>query len=53
MAGHHKKLSLGVDGELECSDLDCDSCDEQEVCDSLRDVIIKRRRRRRAEAPSP
>lgn len=45
--GHHKKLALGADGEVECSDLNCDDCDEQEVCDNLRDVIVKRRRRRR------
>jgi hypothetical protein len=45
LAGRHKKLRLAPDGELECPDLDCDQCDEREVCDALRDVIIKRRRR--------
>ncbi len=45
LAGQHKKLVLAPDGELECPDLDCDDCDEREVCDALRDVIIKRRRR--------
>lgn len=50
MAGQHKKLVLGPDGEFECEDLDCEQCDEQPVCDSLRDVIIKRRRRRRRAA---
>jgi len=43
LAGRHKKLVLGVDGEVECSDLDCESCEEQTVCDNLRDIIIKRR----------
>jgi CO dehydrogenase/acetyl-CoA synthase beta subunit len=43
LAGRHKKLALGVDGEVECQDLNCDTCDEQPVCDSLRDIVIKRR----------
>jgi hypothetical protein len=46
LAGQHKKLTLSPDGEVECSDLDCDDCDEQETCDALRDVVVKRRRRR-------
>jgi hypothetical protein len=28
---------------VECQDLNCDTCDEQPVCDSLRDIVIKRR----------
>lgn len=43
LSGRHKKLALGVDGEVECQDLNCDTCDEQPVCDSLRDIVIKRR----------
>ncbi len=43
LAGRHKKLALGMDGEVECQDLNCDTCDEQPVCDSLRDIVIKRR----------
>lgn len=43
IAGKHKKLALGLDGELECAELDCETCDEKPVCDSLRDIIIKRR----------
>lgn len=43
LAGRHKKLVLGVDGEVECRELACDTCDEQPVCDSLRDIAIKRR----------
>lgn len=43
LAGRHKKLFLGVDGEIECRDLDCESCDEKPVCDTLRDVVIARR----------
>ena len=45
LAGRHKKLALGVDGEVECQELNCESCDEQEVCDSLRDIVIKRRKK--------
>ena len=47
LAGRHKKLVLGVDGEVECRELNCETCDEQPVCDSLRDIVIKRRSRRK------
>jgi CO dehydrogenase/acetyl-CoA synthase beta subunit len=47
LAGRHKKLALGVDGEVECQDLNCDTCDEQPVCDSLRDIVIKRRSKKK------
>ena len=43
LSGRHKKLVLGVDGEVECNDLNCNACDEKPVCDSLRDIVIKRR----------
>ncbi len=43
LAGRHKKLVLGVDGEVECEELNCETCDEKPVCDSLRDIVIKRR----------
>jgi len=42
--GRHRKLFLGADGEVECSDLNCDTCDEKPACDSLRDIVIKRRK---------
>ncbi len=44
LSGKHKKLALGMDGEVECTDLACDTCDEKPVCDNLRDVVVKRRR---------
>jgi len=43
LAGRHKKLVLGVDGDVECMELNCDACDDKPVCDDLRDIIIKRR----------
>ena len=43
LAGKHKKLALGIDGEIECTELDCETCDEKPVCDNLRDIVIKRR----------
>lgn len=46
LAGRHKKLVLGADGEVECPELDCESCEEKPVCDNLRDIVIKRRKRR-------
>jgi len=44
LAGRHKKLVLGVDGDVECTSLDCDVCEDKPVCDNLRDIIVKRRR---------
>ena len=46
LAGRHKKLILGADGDVECEDLNCDACDQKPVCDNLRDVVIKRRSRK-------
>lgn len=46
VSGQHKKLSLGTNGDLECTDLDCDNCEEKPVCDDLREIIIKRRKKR-------
>lgn len=43
LAGRHKKLALGLDGDLECEELDCDNCDEQEVCDNLREIIKRKK----------
>jgi CO dehydrogenase/acetyl-CoA synthase beta subunit len=48
LAGKHKKLVLGADGEVECTKLDCESCDDKPVCDNLRDIVIKSRSRRQA-----
>jgi len=47
IAGRHKRLSLGVSGDLDCSELDCENCDEKPVCDNLREVVRIRRRSRR------
>jgi CO dehydrogenase/acetyl-CoA synthase beta subunit len=46
LAGRHKKLAVAGDGEIECEGLDCESCDEKPVCDSLRDIVRIRRRRK-------
>ncbi|MBT3220704.1 MAG: hypothetical protein HN348_16580 [Proteobacteria bacterium] len=43
-AGRWRRLSLGADGELECEELDCNTCEEQPVCDTLREVVSIRRR---------
>jgi len=47
LQGKNKKLVLVGDGEYECTELDCDECDEKEVCDEVRDVIILRRKRKK------
>ena len=44
IAGRHKKLALSADGDLECSEMSCESCDEKPVCDDVRDVVRQRRR---------
>ena len=46
LSGRHKKLALGVDGEVECMELNCEACDDKPICDDLRDIVIKRRRGR-------
>jgi len=44
LSGQHKKLVLAADGGVDCPDLNCEACDERALCDSLRDVIVRRRR---------
>jgi hypothetical protein len=43
LAGQHKKLALSPEGDLECEELDCDECDDRDTCDSLRDILARRR----------
>jgi len=43
LAGRHKKLALGINGDLECEELDCETCEEQEVCDNLREILKSRK----------
>lgn len=45
--GKNKKLVLVGNGEYECTDLDCDDCEEQETCDEVRDIVILRRKRKK------
>lgn len=47
LSGKHKKLVLGADGDIECPELNCEICAEKPVCDSLRDIVIKRRGQRK------
>lgn len=42
--GENKKLALEADGTISCEDLDCENCEEKPTCDTLRDVIVKRRK---------
>lgn len=42
--GENKKLVLEADGTISCEDLDCENCTEKPTCDTLRDVIVKRRK---------
>lgn len=43
--GEHRRLRWEEDGEISCSDLDCRTCDEKPVCDTIREVIAFRRRK--------
>lgn len=43
--GEHQRLRWEADGEISCSDLDCRTCDEKPVCDTIREVIAFRRRK--------
>lgn len=47
LAGRHGKLFPAADGGVECRELDCETCEDREVCDSLRDIVIRRRALRR------
>lgn len=43
ISGENKKLALEKDGTLSCEDLDCNSCEYKEDCDTIRDIIRKRK----------
>lgn len=43
LAGEHRKRSLGVDGEIDCADATCGTCEDKPVCDGLRDIARRRR----------
>jgi len=49
LAGRHGKLFPAGDGGVECRELDCETCEDREVCDSLRDIVIRRRALRRKQ----
>ena len=52
LSGQHKKIMLAADGEYECEDLDCGTCDDKEVCDEIREVVTIRRKKRRQDQES-
>ena len=43
VSGRHKKLVLSAEGDLECSELGCETCEEKPVCDDLREIVRQRR----------
>jgi len=45
ISGRHKKLLLSAEGDLECSELSCETCEEKPVCDDLREIVGQRRRK--------
>ncbi|MGK5091167.1 hypothetical protein WDW89_04015 [Deltaproteobacteria bacterium TL4] len=51
LSGQHKKLAINSDGDLECSDMSCKTCDENEVCDDLREVLVIKKRRKQNVNP--
>jgi CO dehydrogenase/acetyl-CoA synthase beta subunit len=44
LSGRHKRISLGRDGDYECEELDCASCEDKPVCDIIREVRVIRKR---------
>jgi len=47
LSGQHRKLVLVEDGVYDCEDLDCDSCDQKQVCDALKDITVRYRKESR------
>jgi hypothetical protein len=45
--GEHVRLKWNQFGDLECSSMDCRSCEEAPVCDQLRQVVRIRTKRRK------
>jgi hypothetical protein len=48
-SGELRKLVLQQDASYDCTEYDCESCDDRPVCDSVRD-LVKLRRSKTAEA---
>lgn len=44
LSGQHRKLVLVEDGIYDCEDLNCDECDDKDVCDALRDITVRYRK---------
>ncbi len=42
ISGDNEKLVFEDNGLISCDDLDCSACDEQETCDIIRDLIVRR-----------
>jgi CO dehydrogenase/acetyl-CoA synthase beta subunit len=47
-SGQHRKLVLVEDGVYDCEDLNCESCDQKEVCDALKDITVRYRKESRS-----
>ena len=43
LMGKNMKLVMVGDGTYECTELDCDACEEKATCDAVRDIVILRR----------
>ncbi|MFC1654623.1 hypothetical protein ACFL2F_02355 [Myxococcota bacterium] len=44
LSGQHRKLVLVEDGVYDCEDLNCEECDDKNVCDALRDITVRYRK---------
>jgi CO dehydrogenase/acetyl-CoA synthase beta subunit len=47
LSGNHRKLVLVEDGVYDCSDLNCESCDQKEICDALRNITVRYRKEKK------
>ncbi len=50
ISDENRKLKWEEDGVVSCEDLNCNSCEEQPTCDTLRDIVVKKKRDGKKEA---
>jgi CO dehydrogenase/acetyl-CoA synthase beta subunit len=44
IAGTHRKLVLGADGDYQCAELSCADCENKNVCDEIRKIAVIRKK---------
>ncbi|MCP4137416.1 MAG: hypothetical protein GY754_40995 [bacterium] len=49
ICGENQKLQWEEDGVVSCEELNCDVCEEQPTCDTIRDIVIKKKKERKQQ----